>query len=328
VLAAYNGQFVDTKTKPTGKIRIPNAAELTAFYPTYQKHFLTSPESWGLALRPPTLTWAANGWGRLESPVDDWLVNKDGNMVVVNAARMRRFSHTGDNYINTEPLRTPNPGHEGASGGPDQFKLNFTIDWFKCNVLVGDIMYAAGFAWPMSEFKRYLQPDGLMFLMAKDNPWTEVIWVSPHFAGNGKPKADVPYKAPTSTDLKNMRPGDVVLLHNGDDGVGHSAIVTSHVKVDAEGKVMVRVLDIYGEHWYDVESHSFKAILRPKKKLFKVPDETVGGDVTKPEKVLDKRNTTLPTPEKLKDDPSLRNNVITDDDSAEPVWPATIEDLT
>ncbi|MCC6812085.1 MAG: hypothetical protein IT381_31980 [Deltaproteobacteria bacterium] len=274
VLAAYNGQaFADLNAPVAAKfvLRVPNAAELTAFYPQYRKIFMTAHESFGLALRPPTLT---NAPQVLKTP----LLQGSGNMVIVNAARMRRFSHTGDNYGVFARLRTPNPRHEGRFLGPDVNALSFTEGWWKCNVLVGDVLYAAGYDWPMSEFKRYLQPNGLLRYMSVPNTYAKPVWVAQRFSGGGRPQQNVPYVPPTARDLSDVQPGDVMLLHGGDDDTGHAAIVTSTVRVDEKGRVLVRVVDIYGEDWYDVTEHKVKAIVRPTKKLGYMPAESVGGD--------------------------------------------------
>lgn len=288
VLAAFNGQIVDPATKlPKGfKLKVPNAAELTTFYPEYKKLFDGAGGKLGPQLRPPTLTVAD---GEAASP----LVAGAGNMTIVNAARMRRFSHTGDNYSWGNPARTPNPNVEGGSAFPDSRKLSYAANWWKCNILVGDTLYAAGYDWPKSEFNRYLQPSGLLKALSAKNGYADVIWASPRFKGY-KVDTTVPYVAPTSADLANVKPGDVVLLHDrgtdtgiDPDQAGHSAIVTSEPRVTSDGRVEIRVVDIYGEQWYDVAQHNVKAIVRPKKKLGEVPAQTVGGDPNKPEKVLD-----------------------------------------
>jgi hypothetical protein len=283
VLAAYNGQIVAPSTAiPKGfKLAIPNASELTKFYPEYQKLFATAEGKFGAVLRPPTLTVAI---------ADSALVASDGNMTIVNAARMRRFSHTGDNYGHGSPARTPNPTLEGGSAYPDARKLSFASEWWKCNILVGDTLYTAGYDWPKSEFHRYLQPSGMLKAMSVKNPYADIVWVSPHFQGAKVSAAD-PYIAPTAADLANVKPGDVVLLHDRQwdsvDEAGHSAIVSGAPRVQPDGTVQIRVVDIYGEQWYDVAQHHVKAILRPKKKLSEMPAQTVGGNPNKPEDVLD-----------------------------------------
>ena len=307
VLAAYNGKTnVDLdKEVPAGtKLKIPNAAELTQFYPEYRQLFVTAHESFGLLLRTPTVTKvslrypyrsSSNGrvFGRPFTFGDPPLVTDVGNQVVVNSARMRRFGHTADNYLRDNPIRSPNPAFHSNRSAPDTRTLGLDDRW-KCNAFVGDVMYTSGFDWPMSEFKRYLGPDGLMQVAMRANPYYDVIWQHQRYAnGNVDPTVASKRDIPTAEHLAGMQPGDVVLLHMEDTDdekhflPHHSAIATSKVTKADDGQLVVRLCDIYGEYWARVDIENIAAVVRPKKRLAQVPAVTVGGDAGKPELVLD-----------------------------------------
>ena len=300
VLAAFNGQR-DVKLSapiPKGfKLQIPDAASLTKFYPEFRKIFPSMSDG-PINLSPPTMVRIERQVSRYPNlrkvgqgstlGLKEPIVASDGNMIVVNAARMRRFGNTGENYEIEQPLRSLNPNHEGNRAGPDRRALAFTSDWFKCNVFVGDTLFAAGYDWPMSNFKRYLQPPNLLQWMAGSNPYATPIWVAPHFA-DGKEHDEVPLVDPTLSQLAGVQPGDVLLLHAAGGGLpGHSAIVSSHPQLDEDGKLVIRVIDIYGEQWIRVDEHRLAAVVRPKKKNFSVPEQASGGDPNKLDDYLDR----------------------------------------
>lgn len=303
VLAAYNGKRSVDITQPIEKgfkLKIPNAADLTTFYPEFKKLFGQMTDS-RINLAPPTVVdiyretqdrRVRAGSGAVLG-MQQAIVPQEGNMVVVNAARMRRFSHTGDNYQNGQPLRSLNPEHEGNNGLPDATLMKFAVTWWKCNVMVGDVMTAAGFHWPMSEFKRYLQPTGLMQAMAKSNQYTTPIWVAKRFE-NGRVNKAVPLESPKLADWSKVLPGDVLLLHaDGGDLPGHSGIITSRPQLDEDGDLTVRLVDIYGETWIKVDEHRVAAVVRAKWKR-PVPEQSVGGDPNNTAKMLDKVDAELP----------------------------------
>jgi hypothetical protein len=288
-LAAYNGQEAADLAEPvpaTTKVKIPNADELTRFNERYEQHLVaiaSSPST--LVLTPPTLA-PLRGKDALEPPA-----NARGNQVIVNAARMRRFSHTGDNYQYQTPLRSLNPTLEGNRGSaPDSVLLEPTREWWKCNVLVGDAMYAAGFDWPKSENNRYIQPSQLLAYL-KAGKYGDAIW-------SIQVKSLSDYQPPTFEELKKARPGDVVLMHLHQTGEpGHATIMTGGPRL-RDGHVEIRVVDIYGEQWYDVATHHVGVVFHPTKLAASMPAVTVGGDARNPGKILDgTEHLELPAPD-------------------------------
>jgi len=304
-LATFNGKpQVDLAGAAGGQVRIPTAQQLsdlrTEFMRQYSAKALAAAPGTITGLAPPTMTPLMSV--PRKAPLSS---AGDGNMAIVNAARMRRFSHTGDNCTRNALLRSPNPNHEGYSPEvpADSIALKGTDEWWKCNVLVGDALYAAGFDWPMSEFRRYAQPSRMLAYVLRRN-YGEEIWASPHIAG-GHFRSWLKYQAPTADDLKDARPGDVVVLHNYDeDGrPGHSAILTARPRVtvkEVEGfevtKIELRVVDIYGEQWYDAVEHAVAAILRPTRRIPGGARASVGGTPDQPATYLDGK-------EKLSDEP-------------------------
>lgn len=300
VLASYNGQSGAKLDQPIAKgtqVKVPNALDLMSYYSEFRRQFPSMPGP-QLNLPAPTVTdikqetrigsYVVDGKVQIETARSHAIVSKLGNPTIVTAARMRRFSHTGDNYGHKQPLRTANTNHEGSTNKQDARALQFAKSWWKCNVLVGDALHTAGFDWPMSEHKRYYQPDTLLRTMMAKNPYVDTVWAHKRFA-TGKIDPEVQHTVPTLDELKGIRPGDVMLLHaEKGDYPGHAGIVTSLPTLDEDGDVAVRLLDIYGETWIKVARHELAAVIRPKKKNFAPPPaQTVGGDPNKAADYLD-----------------------------------------
>lgn len=302
VLAAYNGQAQKDLAAPVNKgfkLKVPSAADLVSFYPRFKEMFPTTSESFGLALRPPTVVRLGRvydgpdgDFSAYREPMRDFAtvpwVPKDGNALIVTAARMRRNSHAGDNYEMPAAMRSPNPAFQ-PTNIPDVTSHNGLKNVWKCNMFVGDSLYAAGYNWPMSEFHRYLGPDGLMTALGRPNPYTRPVWISPAYA-DGKLHPGVENPPPTPEQLKDVLPGDVMLLHAHytTELPHHSAIITSKPMLNPrDGRYYLRTIDIYGERWYSIDDEGIAAILRPRLRLAAPPAASVAGDPNRAEHILD-----------------------------------------
>jgi hypothetical protein len=197
---------------------------------------------------------------------------------------MRKFGHTGDNYNAAAALRTPNPEIENNGRPADSKPIDFYRGYYKCNVLIGDALFAAGYDWPLSPYKRYLQPGQLLSTLLHTRRYADPIWISPSYA-DGKMPNKTP-DGPSEDDLAKVQPGDVILLHAYAGRPGHSAIVTSGAVTDKNGRVFLRVVDIYGEQWYGMDGQGPAAIFRPNKRRWP-PPMSVGGDPDKRKEFLD-----------------------------------------
>jgi len=329
-LAFFNGKpDASLASSVRGKVRVPTARDLVELRPAYERHYHTTARRAEpgqlVGLEPPTLT-------PLTSAVPHAPINgRTGNQAIVNAARMRRFSHTGDNYDRHNNLRSPNPrvwANARWPAGPDRNVHVGSDEWWKCNVLVGDSVYAAGYDWPISRSHAYPQPTSIPPWAAggvlDGAKYATAIWVSTQFDSNNGYRfvESSKYEPPTWEDLKDAQPGDIVALHTHNDGPGHSAILTAlprKLTFERDGVVvtrtMLRVVDIYGEHWYDagdsgafsgVRGHKVGAILRPNRRLPGGPAASVGGDPNRTSWYLDK-NDDGTIRENLNDDPVVND---------------------